>query len=150
MHIQIIDYPFEPYQLVQTYQQTLACGGQFGATCVFVGTMRDFNQGDAVQAMSLEHYPEMTEKYLAKIIAQAQLQWAVQDCLLVHRVGEINPQDAIVLVAIWSAHRGDAFDACRFMMEELKKSAPFWKKERLINNESRWVEHNSDGYAKGV
>lgn len=148
MQIQIIDYAFEPYQLVQAYQDKLACRGQFGATCVFVGTMRDFNQGDKVQAMSLEHYPEMTEKYLVKITEQAKRQWAVQEALIVHRVGEISPQDAIVLVAIWSAHRGDAFDACRFIMEELKKSAPFWKKEHLANNESRWVEHNSDGYAK--
>lgn len=148
MHIQIINRAFEPYHEVQKYQQSLNCTRQFGATCVFVGIMRDFNDGDTVRGMTLEYYPDMTEKYLAKIINNAEQQWAVEDCLVVHRVGDLKPQEAIVLVAVWSSHRGDAFDACRFIMEQLKKSAPFWKKEHLANNESRWVEHNSTGYAK--
>ena len=148
MHIEIMTEAFEPYSKLQAYQNTFNSTGQFGATCVFVGTMRDFNDGTAVRGMHLEHYPNMTEKHLAKIIANAEQQWAVQQCLLLHRVGDILPTEAIVLIAIWSAHRGDAFDACRFIIEALKTSAPFWKKELLATNESRWVQHNSDGYSK--
>ena len=145
MQIDIIAHAFEPYSRVQAYQTTLP-SGSYGATCVFVGTMRDFNDGDKVQAMTLEHYPEMTRKQLGKIVAQARQQWAIEAGLLVHRVGDIHPADAIVLVAVWTTHRGDGFDACRFIIEQLKHTAPFWKKEHLSHHESRWVSANSDGY----
>ncbi|MBT8445793.1 MAG: molybdenum cofactor biosynthesis protein MoaE, partial [Gammaproteobacteria bacterium] len=93
----------------------------------------------------LEHYPGMTERHLEEIAAAAAARWNIIDGLLVHRVGELSPGDPIVLVAIWSAHRADAFEACRFCMEDLKSRAPFWKKE-LTESGARWVERNTDGY----
>ncbi len=145
MSISLTSQAFDPWQSLAEYQaQQLA--GKYGATAVFVGTMRDFNQGDGVVGMTLEHYPGMTEKQLASIVEQANQQWALLDILLIHRIGDVVPDDSLVLVAAWSAHRGDAFDACRFIMEALKKQAPFWKKERLASGEVRWVESNSNGY----
>jgi molybdopterin synthase catalytic subunit len=145
MSINLTSQAFDPWQSLADYQsQQLA--GKYGATAVFVGTMRDFNQGDGVVGMTLEHYPGMTEKQLALIVEQANQQWALMDTLLIHRIGDVVPDDSLVLVAAWSAHRGDAFDACRFIMEALKKQAPFWKKERLASGEVRWVESNSNGY----
>ena len=144
MSIYIRDEVFDPWQEIQQYQHALP--KNYGATSIFVGTMRDFNDGDTVKAMTLEHYAGMTEKQLAKIVTLAKQQWAIQDVLIVHRVGDILPNQPIVLVSVWSSHRGDAFDACRYIMEALKSQAPFWKKERLINNEERWVNHNTDGY----
>ena len=117
-----------------------------GAVVSFIGQVRDFNDGDHVKGMTLEHYPGMTEKQLDKILIEAQNQWALIDSLVVHRVGDIFPKEPIVLVAVWSSHRGDAFDACRFIMEALKSKAPFWKKELLVNQQERWVAKNSDGY----
>ncbi|MBD3609256.1 MAG: molybdenum cofactor biosynthesis protein MoaE [Gammaproteobacteria bacterium] len=117
--------------------------GQFGATSVFIGTMRDFNEGDDVSVMHLEHYPGMTEKYLQKIAEEAEERWDIQDSVILHRVGDVRPADAIVLVAVWSAHRADAFDASRYLMEELKSRAPFWKKESLLEGDERWVEKNT-------
>lgn len=143
MLIQLRDDAFDPYQEVSLYQQSLAAG-QYGATAVFVGSMRDFNEGDNVQKMWLEHYPGMTEKYLEKIIAEARQKWELLDAMIIHRVGEVAPNDAIVLVAVWSAHRAAAFEASRYLMEELKSRAPFWKKEQLDDN-SRWVETNTPG-----
>lgn len=148
MKIKISEAEFNPWHEVQTYQQNLPeMAGKFGATSVFVGTMRDFNQGDSVQAMSLEYYPGMTEKQLSLIIEHALQQWAILDVLLLHKVGEILPNQPIVLVAVWTTHRGDAFDACRYIMEALKTKAPFWKKERLDSTTSRWVTENSPGYS---
>jgi molybdopterin synthase catalytic subunit len=138
---------FDPWQELQAYQQAAqGLAGQVGATSVFVGTMRDFNEGSGVQAMTLEHYPGMTEKQLAAIVAEAGRQWQVLDALVIHRVGELLPNDPIVLVAVWTSHRGDAFDACRYIMEALKSKAPFWKKERLLSADERWVGKNTDGY----
>lgn len=145
MSISLTSQAFDPWQRLTEYQaQQLA--GKYGATAVFVGTMRDFNQGDGVVGMTLEHYPGMTEKQLASIVEQANQQWALLDTLLIHRIGDVVPDDSLVLVAAWSAHRGDAFDACRYIMEALKKQAPFWKKERLASGDVRWVESNSNGY----
>ncbi len=143
MTIKICDFLFEPFAEIQNYQNQLALGGKFGATSIFIGTMRDFNDGDDVQAMTLEHYDGMTQKQLAKIVTTAKAQWQLLDCLIVHRVGEIFPNEPIVLVAVWAAHRGEAFDACRYLMEELKANAPFWKLEQLVSNEKRWVSKNS-------
>ena len=142
MLIEIKDSPFEPYQRLLDYQSEANFSGKYGATAVFVGSMREFNQGDDVTAMSLEHYPGMTEKYLQKISEEAAAKWDILDSLIVHRVGEMLPNDPIVLVAVWSAHRAEAFDASRYLMEELKSRAPFWKKESLAE-ESRWVEKNT-------
>lgn len=148
MVIKICANEFDPWQEIQMHQQALSTlAGKIGATSVFVGTMRDFNDGDQVTGMTLEHYPGMTEKQLAKIINEAALQWLILDTLIVHRVGAILPNDPIVLVAVWTAHRGDAFDASRYIMEALKSKAPFWKKELLHSEQERWVLKNTDGYS---
>ena len=146
MAIFIRSEAFDPWQEIQCYQNTVK-SGQFGATSIFIGTMRDFNAGDTVKSMTLEYCAGMTEKQLAKIVTQAEQQWAILDVLIVHRVGNILPNQPIVLVSVWSTHRGDAFDACRYIMEALKSQAPFWKKELLISDEARWVTHNTDGYS---
>ena len=147
MQIKICSECFDPWQEVQRYQQSsTGMAGKFGATNVFIGTMRDFNEGDDIKAMTLEHYQGMTEKQLQNIIGEAQAQWPVIDALVVHRVGVVVPEQPIVLVAVWTAHRGDAFDACRYIMEALKSKAPFWKKEQLVSEHDRWVEKNTDGY----
>ena len=139
---------FDPWQQVSDYQQAFASlAGKYGAMCLFVGTMRDFNEGEDVSGMFLEHYPGMTEQQLMDILQQARKKWPVLEALLIHRVGDIFPDEPIVAVAIWTSHRGDAFDACRFVMEALKSQAPFWKKELLKSGEARWVEKNTDGYA---
>jgi molybdopterin synthase catalytic subunit len=117
---------------------------QYGATAIFIGTMRDFNEGEAVRGMTLEHYPRMTERHLQRIVEQACADWSLLDALVIHRVGELQPNDPIVLVAVWSAHRAAAFAACQFIMEELKSKAPFWKREDTVAG-SRWVEHNTPG-----
>jgi molybdopterin synthase catalytic subunit len=146
MQIKITLDEFNPWQEVQDYQATLMLAGKFGATSVFIGTMRDFNEGEDIQGMTLEYYPGMTEKQLALIIEQANTQWAILNALIIHRVGDIFPNQPIVLVAVWTTQRGDAFDACRYIMEALKSEAPFWKKEQLSTQKSRWVTKNSDGY----
>ena len=110
-----------------------------GAVACFVGTVRDVNEGAGVSAMTLEHYPGMTERALEAIVARARGRWDLDDVLVVHRVGELAPLDQIVLVAVTSRHRGEAFQACEFVMDWLKTQAPFWKKERTPQGE-RWVD----------
>ena len=146
MAVMLCEAAFSPYRELDAYQQGLGGkAGRYGATAVFVGTMRDLNLGDAVTRMDLEHYPGMAERRLGQIVAEAQARWDLIDALVIHRVGEIHPGDAIVLVAAWAAHRGAAFDACRHIVEGLKHGAPFWKKETLEQGE-RWVESNTAGY----
>ncbi len=145
MTVEIREQHFDPYQEVSQYERrTLQASGKFGATSLFVGTMRDFNEGDKVQAMTLEYYSGMTEQYLEKISLEAMQRWDLIDSLIIHRVGEVHPNDTIVVVAVWSAHRAAAFEASRYLMEELKSRAPFWKKETLTEG-SRWVEKNTAG-----
>jgi molybdopterin synthase catalytic subunit len=110
-----------------------------GGINVFVGTVRDVHQGDVVAAMELEHYPGMTEKSLQDIVEQAKRRWDVLNATIIHRVGKLYPSDQIVLVAVASTHRGDAYSACEFMMDYLKTAAPFWKKETTPEG-SRWVD----------
>ncbi len=110
-----------------------------GAIASFIGLVRDVNNGDAVAGMTLEHYPGMTEKALAGIVAEAKKRWDIADALVIHRVGELKPLDQIVLVAVTGAHRGAAFAACEFIMDYLKTRAPFWKKEQTAQG-ARWVE----------
>ncbi len=137
---------FSPYRELDVYQQHMhGKAGKYGATAVFVGNMRNLNLGDTVIRMDLEHYPGMTERRLERIAEEAIARWDLVDALVIHRVGEIHPGDPIVLVAVWSIHRGAAFDACRYIIENLKHSAPFWKKEFLSAGD-RWVETNTDGY----
>jgi molybdopterin synthase catalytic subunit len=112
---------------------------RIGAIATFVGTVRDANDGASVATMTLEHYPGMTERALADIVAEAQGRFDIVDALVVHRVGRLVPGDAIVLVAVTGAHRGAAFAACEFVMDYLKTRAPFWKKEATPDGE-RWVD----------
>ena len=143
MTVRILDGGFDPWVLLADYQHKRAPRkGSYGATAVFVGNMRDFNDGETVQGMFLEHYPGMTESYLEKISVTAAQRWDLLDSLIVHRIGVLQPGEPIVLVAVWSAHRKAAFEASRFLMEELKSHAPFWKKEQLDSGD-RWVEHNT-------
>jgi molybdopterin synthase catalytic subunit len=105
---------------------------KIGAVASFVGLVRDV-------AMTLEHYPGMTERAIAKIVDEAKSRWQVMDCAVIHRYGALQPNDQIVLVAVASGHRGDAFAACEFIMDYLKTQAPFWKKEQTAEG-ARWVE----------
>jgi len=119
-----------------------------GAVVSFIGQVRDFNDGDTVSQLSLEHYPGMTEKALAAIAAQAQSRWDIVDTLIIHRVGSLQPLDQIVLVVVSGAHRGEAFKACEFIMDALKTEAPFWKKEVTASGE-RWLDaKDSDDVAR--
>ena len=113
--------------------------GDVGAVASFVGLVRDANDGTRVNAMTLEHYPGMTEKALEDICEQAASRWKVIDVRVVHRVGALKPGDRIVLVVVSSGHRGDAFAACEFIMDYLKTRAPFWKREETPEG-ARWVE----------
>ncbi len=112
---------------------------QIGGINVFVGTVRDEHFGQKIEGMVLEHYPGMTEKSLANILDQAQARWQILNATVIHRVGDLRPGEQIVLVAVASSHRGDAFAACEFIMDYLKTSAPFWKKE-LTPNGAHWVD----------
>ena len=111
-----------------------------GAVVSFVGTVRDMNEGDEVSVLELEHYAGMTEKALEKIRLEAHQRWALEASLIIHRVGKLQPCDQIVLVAVASQHRENAFYAAHFIMDYLKTNAPFWKKETLPNGEIRWVD----------
>ena len=116
-----------------------AGNAKIGAVASFIGVVRDVNDGDKVAEMTLEHYPGMTERSIEAIIEQARGRWNIYDALVIHRVGRLAPLDQIVLVIVTSAHRGDAFAACEFLMDYLKTRAPFWKKE-AIAGASRWVD----------
>ena len=144
MKIELRDTSLQAWRELETYQQSQAAAhGKYGATASFVGTMRDFNEGDTIESLFLEHYPEMTLAYMQKIAEEAQQRWDIVDVLMIHRYGEIKPNDTIVVLAIWAAHREEAFQACRYLIEELKRRAPFWKKETLTDNqEARWVEQS--------
>jgi molybdopterin synthase catalytic subunit len=117
------------------------CSGDpgVGAVATFVGVCRDMNDGSGVSDMTLEHYPGMTESAIKAIIDEASKRWSLRACEVVHRVGRLAPTEPIVLVAVASAHRGDAFAACEFIMDLLKTEAPFWKKETTPQGE-RWVD----------
>ncbi|MDH0618520.1 molybdopterin synthase catalytic subunit MoaE [Pseudomonas fulva] len=120
-----------------------------GAVVSFIGYVRDFNDGQGVAGMMLEHYPGMTEKALAKIVAEAQQRWPLLKVEVLHRVGYLAPGEPIVFVGVASAHRQASFEACNFIMDYLKTRAPFWKKETTGQGE-RWVEgRQSDQDAAG-
>lgn len=120
---------------------------RIGALASFMGLVRDINDGAGVSEMTLEHYPGMTEKALEEIVAEAQSRWDIYGALVIHRVGPLKPCDQIVLVAVTSAHRGEAFAACEFIMDFLKTSAPFWKRETTPDG-ARWVDaRDSDNSA---
>ena len=110
-----------------------------GAVCAFVGTVRDRNEGDAVASLELEHYPGMTEVSIQKMMEEARQRFDILGARVIHRVGLMHPLDQIVLVAVISAHRGESFQACEFLMDYLKTQAPFWKKEATPQGH-RWVD----------
>ncbi|MEA3273987.1 MAG: molybdopterin synthase catalytic subunit MoaE [Pseudomonadota bacterium] len=136
IEIRVLTEPFD----IAAEQEALWRGQpQVGALVSFLGLMRDMNEGVSVTRMTLEHYPGMTEKALAAIAEEAAGRWDLQDIRILHRVGELRPQDPIVLVAVTSAHRGEAFRACEFLIDYLKTKAPFWKKE-ITGEGERWVD----------
>jgi len=143
MATQILDGDFQPYQWLSEFAQQLPIG-KVGASASFIGSMRDFNDDTSVTRMTLEHYPAMTEKYLQQLEQRAHEKWPLDACLIVHRVGDIEIGDAIVLIGCWSAHRRAALDACAWLIEELKYNAPFWKKEQRPEGDI-WVSENTDG-----
>ena len=129
----------EDFDLSQEIQTLRAGKADIGAVCVFVGTVRDRNDGDDVSTLELEHYPGMTEKSIEQMLKEAQQRFDIISAKVLHRVGILNPLDQIVLVAVTSAHRGQSFQACEFLMDYLKTQAPFWKKETGPNG-SHWVD----------
>ena len=144
MRIEIRPAPFDPWAELKTYQNHPGLKpGSYGACATFVGTMRDCNLGDDVAHMQLQHYEGMTQHQLSSFANQVIDKHQLLDLLILHRVGDIYPNDPIVLVAAWSAHRAAAFDGCRQMMEHLKSHATFWKKETLARSDNlvdqRWV-----------
>lgn len=144
----IIQVQTEDFDVSEVNQQLLGSRSDIGAITSFIGLVRDLPNSE-LQQMTLEHYPGMTEKSLQAIAEQASQRWEVQDCAIIHRVGNLKPTDQIVLVSVLSAHRKDAFSACEFMMDYLKTDAPFWKKEVAENGE-KWVEAKaSDAGARG-
>ena len=110
-----------------------------GAVVCFTGLVRDFNEKPDVHALTLEHYPGMTERALQDIVSEAEGRWSLQGVRLIHRVGRLDPGDPIVMVAVASAHRRHAFEACDFIMDYLKTRAPFWKKELAATGDTAWV-----------
>ncbi len=110
-----------------------------GAVCSFIGTVRDRNDGSAVASMELEHYPGMTEKAIDAMIDAAEQRFGILGARVIHRVGLLQPQDQIMMVAVIATHRGESFQACEFLMDYLKTQAPFWKKEKTPEG-ARWVD----------
>jgi molybdopterin synthase catalytic subunit len=138
----------EPFDIGREIERLRAGDPKVGAVAAFVGVVRDLNEGRDVASMALEHYPGMTERALEGIVAQAKARWDLYDVLVIHRVGELRPTDPIVLVVVTSAHRGEAFAACEFVMDYLKTEAPFWKKEATAAG-ARWVDaRDSDDAAR--
>ena len=129
----------EDFDLTTEMAELRAGFPKIGAVVSFVGTVRDLNEGEQVAEMELEHYPGMTEKALEDIVTQARARWELFEALIIHRVGPLKPLDQIVLVAVTSAHRGEAFAACEFIIDYLKIQAPFWKKEQTPQG-ARWVD----------
>ena len=139
------DYPFikiqqEDFDLTTEVANLRQGHKDIGAVVSFIGTVRDINEGDEVAALELEHYPGMTEKALEKIRLQAHERWKLESSLIIHRIGKMYPTDQIVLVAVSSRHRENAFYAAHFIMDYLKTNAPFWKKETLPGGDERWVD----------
>ncbi len=131
-----------PFDLAAEQQSLLRGRPEVGALVSFLGLMRDMNDGTRVSSMILEHYPGMTEKALEAIAEEAAGRWDLMRIRIIHRVGPLAPQDPIVLVAVTSSHRGEAFRACEFLIDYLKTRAPFWKKE-ITDEGERWVDARS-------
>jgi molybdopterin synthase catalytic subunit len=139
----------EPFDMVAELHAVRAGNHKIGGTALFAGSVRDLNLGEQVSAMTLEHYPGMTEKALADIEQQANERWPLQASLIVHRYGRMEPGEDIVLVITCSSHREAAFEACQFLMDWLKTKAPFWKlEEGADTRDGKWVDaRDSDDMA---
>ena len=135
----LISVQNDDFDIAFEYQKMRDSNQQDGAIVFFSGLVRDFNQGNDVTGLFLEHYPGMTEKALEKITVQARERWPINRIRLIHRIGQLGLGDQIVFVAVSSKHREAAFDACRFIMDFLKNQAPFWKKETTTQGDV-WVE----------
>lgn len=135
----------EDFDLSAEVAKLRASDKRVGAVCAFVGTVRDINDGDAVSELELEHYPGMTEKSIEETIDAAFERFDIYAIHVIHRVGKLQPMDQIVMVAVTSAHRGESFQACEYVMDYLKTQAPFWKKEQTPNaaTAARWVDARS-------
>jgi molybdopterin synthase catalytic subunit len=129
----------EDFDAAAEVAQLRAGNAKVGGIVTFVGTVRDLNEGADVAEMELEHYPGMTEQSIEAIIEQARARWPIYGALVIHRIGPLKPTEQIVLVAVTSAHRGEAFAACEFIIDFLKTEAPFWKKEQTPDG-ARWVD----------
>ena len=129
----------EDYDLSSELAALRRDDGRVGAVCSFVGTVRDRSDGQSVSTMELEHYPGMTERAIEAMIDEAHRRFDILGARVIHRVGLLQPLDQIVLVAVSSAHRGESFQACEFLMDYLKTQAPFWKKEQTPQG-ARWVD----------
>lgn len=141
MRVEIRPQAFAPWQELAAYEQRLSAGTH-GGCAAFVGSMRDFNLGAKVTQMRLQHYPQMTEKQLTRMVEKSIKKHQLLDVLVLHRVGELTPGEPIVLVAVWSAHRAQSFVGCREIMEDLKQRATLWKQE-TTDDGVRWVEGNT-------
>jgi len=129
----------EDFDLQKEVAALRAGDARVGAVCSFIGTVRDRNDGSTVASMELEHYPGMTEKAIEAMIDEARRRFDILGARVIHRVGLLQPQDQIMMVAVTSAHRGESFQACEFLMDYLKTQAPFWKKEQTPEG-ARWVD----------
>jgi molybdopterin synthase catalytic subunit len=130
----------EDFDLSREVAQLRAAQPAVGAVCSFIGTVRDRNEGDHVSSLELEHYPGMTEQSIEAMIDAAHQRFDIRAARVIHRIGLLQPQDQIVMVAVTSAHRGQSFEACEFLMDYLKTRAPFWKKETAADGQQRWVD----------
>jgi molybdopterin synthase catalytic subunit len=129
----------QDFDVSQELAALRAGDARVGAVCSFVGTVRERNDGNSVASMELEHYPGMTEKSISAMMNEAKQRFDIFAARVIHRVGLLHPEDQIVFVAITSAHRGESFKACEFLMDYLKTQAPFWKKE-VTPEGARWVD----------
>ncbi len=127
------------FNFAEEYQR-MATSSQAGAVVGFVGLVRDINLDQSISGLYLEHYPGMTEKSLQAICEQAASRWPILASKIIHRIGQLDVNQQIVMVLVSSAHRQAAFEACQFMMDYLKTQAPFWKKERRANGEDVWLD----------
>ena len=129
----------EDFDLGFEVEELRSSDTRVGAVCSFIGTVRDRNDGLSIRSMELEHYPGMTEKAIEAMIDEALKRFDIFAARVVHRVGLLQPLDQVVMVAVTSAHRGESFKACEFLMDYLKTQAPFWKKEQTPEG-ARWVD----------
>lgn len=143
--VSLSDQPFDPYAELAAFKALLGNERQrYGAESHFIGTMRDFNEGDAVASLWLEHYPGMTEREITRILEEERALLNFGPALVIHRIGKLNPGEPIVLIALFSAHRRAALEGTQRVIERLKHEAPFWKKEATDSGE-RWVTSNTTG-----